>query len=300
MISLLLIILSDHAAMALTADTVVNPRVNLNWTSQTFIFPPGVFPNDTGSCCGKYSKYYCLHAYETRLTRSAAIAAHHGALLTDVNQANHPGHGNQEATEDDDLAIEYEYLDLDVDEVLSQHVQTLKAAAYELCLEVTRPMHEQHNHFIEQIGCCWFQCNYYLVHGYDRMFLSPQEYIEKLTDYSTRCNRNVITKVGFGKGDLVRRDYYLYGTRAHRFGYPYLLSSLDESLAYWFPYNDPRSQLTYWWFKHNIICREQPWICHKSGEKDSASELPKGQLESNIDQQETVQEIVYKMGCEIC
>ena len=48
MISLLLIILSDHAAMALTADTVVNPRVNLNWTSQTFIIPPGVFPNDTG------------------------------------------------------------------------------------------------------------------------------------------------------------------------------------------------------------------------------------------------------------
>ncbi|XP_075247712.1 uncharacterized protein LOC142340855 isoform X3 [Convolutriloba macropyga] len=268
MISLLLIILSDHAAMALTADTVVNPRVNLNWTSQTFIFPPGVFPNDTGSCCGKYSKYYCLHAYETRLTRSAAIAAHHGALLTDVNQANHPGHGNQEATEDDDLAIEYEYLDLDVDEVLSQHVQTLKAAAYELCLEVTSEENKTLN----------------LIEAY----------------FSTRCNRNVITKVGFGKGDLVRRDYYLYGTRAHRFGYPYLLSSLDESLAYWFPYNDPRSQLTYWWFKHNIICREQPWICHKSGEKDSASELPKGQLESNIDQQETVQEIVYKMGCEIC
>ena len=31
--------------------------------------------------------------------------------------------------------------------------------------------------------------------------------------FSTRCNRNVITKVGFGKGRLIRTDYTLFGTR---------------------------------------------------------------------------------------
>ncbi|XP_075263554.1 uncharacterized protein LOC142355206, partial [Convolutriloba macropyga] len=106
------------------------------------------------------------------------------------------------------------------------------------------------------------------------MFLSPQEYIDKLTDYSeenktlnlieayfsTKCQRNVITRVGFGKGELVRSNHP-YGHMPQRRDVPYILDLLGSSVAFLFPYNETEIYLTYWWFKHNIICRDQPWIC---------------------------------------
>ncbi|XP_075247735.1 uncharacterized protein LOC142340869 isoform X2 [Convolutriloba macropyga] len=91
MLSILLLLLFRHVAITLSADTVVSPKVSLNWTSQTFVFPPGALHTDAGAYCGMYSKYYCLHAYETRLTRFAAIAAHIGASLTQIQQANRQG-----------------------------------------------------------------------------------------------------------------------------------------------------------------------------------------------------------------
>ena len=48
MLLLLILFLSNHLVITLSADTVVSPEVNLDWTSQTFVIPPGPLPNDTG------------------------------------------------------------------------------------------------------------------------------------------------------------------------------------------------------------------------------------------------------------
>ena len=50
----LLIILFDHLAITLSADTVVSPQVSLDWASQTFVIPPGAFHKDIGQFVAGY------------------------------------------------------------------------------------------------------------------------------------------------------------------------------------------------------------------------------------------------------
>ncbi|XP_075247738.1 uncharacterized protein LOC142340869 isoform X3 [Convolutriloba macropyga] len=87
---------------------------------------------------------------------------------------------------------------------------------------------------------------------------------------------------------------------AQRFGYPYLLNFLDDSVSHLFPYNEPRSSLTFWWFKHNVICRAQPWICNEDGDADSTTSPPKRDVASKIDVEQFAGEILNKIGCTIC
>ncbi|XP_075247707.1 uncharacterized protein LOC142340851 [Convolutriloba macropyga] len=130
MLLLLILFLSNHLVITLSADTVVSPEVNLDWTSQTFVIPPGPLPNDTVANCGIFSNYYCLHAYESELTRGAAVAAHHGTSLTDVRLLNMAGQdGDFEEAREEDLAIEYQYTDRLHDQELSQQIETLRTIA---------------------------------------------------------------------------------------------------------------------------------------------------------------------------
>merc|ERR1712062_566522 len=162
---------------------------------------------------------------------------------------------------------------------LSRKIATLKRGIHRNCHEPVRSMHERHNFFLGYPGCCQKQCDDYLTHGYERMFLSLPSYLNKLTDYSEKdkilnyieayydplCHRNMILKVGFGRGALVRANHPSDegGFIQQREGYSYLLSYpyLNGLHANVFPYDNVQWHLTYWWFKQNIICRDQEWIC---------------------------------------
>ncbi|XP_075247714.1 uncharacterized protein LOC142340857 isoform X2 [Convolutriloba macropyga] len=297
-------------------DTVVIPQVDLNWTSQTFIIPPGVFPKDVGDYCAIYSKYYCLNAYETKTVRDPLETHYFGRGYT--YQPIMPPDGQDEDGMSD-LALEYDQSELvnDGDGTLIQRISTLKSFIYSQCYDATWPMHREHNNFVGLGGCCQYQCDNYLVHGYERLFLTPQEYIDKLTDYSeenktlnlieayfsVNCNhrRNIITKIGFGKGELVRTNYP-FGHKPQRFGYPYLLSSSDDSVAYWFPYRNPGSQLTYWFFKNNVLCTDQPWICGISGGDTSRNDTPKRDLKPKREEEEQLlpDDLPRRHRCTIC
>ena len=48
---------------------------------------------------------------------------------------------------------------------------------------------------------------------------------------------------------------------------PYGIASIDSVL---FDYDDPGKELTFHWFKHNIMCKDNAWICEekKKGKKE--------------------------------
>ena len=73
----------------------------------------------------------------------------------------------------------------------------------------------------------------------------------------------MILDVGFGPGNL-RRDH----TVSVKEGYPYVLAGHDfgdignsEINSKTFDYENIREELTFHWFKHNIMCLDNPWIC---------------------------------------
>ena len=72
------------------------------------------------------------------------------------------------------------------------------------------------------------------------------------------CQVNVITKIGFGEGDLVRAKYPHYSFAA-RPEFDYQLGSIEPILT--IPYENTGDFLTFGWFKLHVMCREQPWIC---------------------------------------
>ena len=48
MLSLLFIFLFHKVPLTSAVDTIVSPQKDINWTSQTFIIPPGALPKDPG------------------------------------------------------------------------------------------------------------------------------------------------------------------------------------------------------------------------------------------------------------
>ena len=106
--------------------------------------------------------------------------------------------------------------------------------------------------------------------------LTPTEYYKKITDYSEEgkqlnyimayysleCEANIIMKIGFGTGKLKRDDQFT-GSHMQRSGIPYIL----KAGRHWtpkVPYDNPGSFITFSWFKNNVICADQSWICGKS------------------------------------
>ena len=74
---------------------------------------------------------------------------------------------------------------------------------------------------------------------------------------------NLIVEVGFGPGNLTRNfdsiepraPFMILGSEFKEFGIP----GLRESPK--FDFDNPGRNLTFHWFKHNIMCLEHPWIC---------------------------------------
>ena len=109
--------------------------------------------------------------------------------------------------------------------------------------------------------------------------LAPHEYLAKLTDYSEEgkhlnylmsyylpyCGINLITKIGFGKGTLKRMNHSDY-SRREKPGAPYQMK-VGQNRTPQIPYENPDEFFTFRWFKVNIICLEQPWICGFEGNR---------------------------------
>ncbi|XP_075244006.1 uncharacterized protein LOC142338230 [Convolutriloba macropyga] len=96
--------------------------------------------------------------------------------------------------------------------------------------------------------------------------LSPWIYVSKLLNFSSNgvsvnlirgkyyrhlC-ANVVSSVGFGPGPLKK-------ITTHRA--TFILTPNDSGILYFFRYEDVERFLTFDWFKLNIICAEQEWIC---------------------------------------
>ena len=173
------------------ADIVVYPTVGANWTTTTFIIPTQNHGRNFWSMCSKQSKFYCLSAYETD--------------EDDVKRA---------------VAISVSNFSVPPRELDShQKFSILRHNAYRAAEKAFLPMYQKHNFFAGQNGgCCVQQYNIYYRHGLQTLKILPEFYVFKMTDYSEDnknlnliwsyfledCDVNIITKLGFGKGRLVR------------------------------------------------------------------------------------------------
>ncbi|XP_075258955.1 uncharacterized protein LOC142350858 [Convolutriloba macropyga] len=134
--------------------------------------------------------------------------------------------------------------------------------------------------------CCEAQSMKYLLYGHLRRKMNPEDYMEKLMEYWDEDNKplnfitavhlplvckNLIVEVGFGPGNLTRNlipvkygaPYIILGKEFPGYGIPGVNTTL-------FDWADPGKILTFHWFKHNIMCKEHPWICGRIEQRTSA------------------------------
>ncbi|XP_075253371.1 uncharacterized protein LOC142345272 [Convolutriloba macropyga] len=119
-------------------------------------------------------------------------------------------------------------------------------------------------------SCCSYQLNSYITFG-QRFHMSAEEYMMKATAFSTgykplnwikalydgRICKNIIVELGFGGGAL-----RMSGTYQPLMDYAFQIANIDQAIT--FRAKNVRSQLTFNWFKHNIVCISQPWICNSA------------------------------------
>ncbi|XP_075261514.1 uncharacterized protein LOC142353180 [Convolutriloba macropyga] len=115
--------------------------------------------------------------------------------------------------------------------------------------------------------CCVDQCEMYKRFG-QRFGLSPEAYWAKAANYSSVNRRlnlirstyaqnlcvNVVSVVGFGSGPI-----RLSGGVTNK-NYVIPVGQLNDSVIF-IPYERLELHLTFDWFKENVICKEQSWIC---------------------------------------
>ncbi|XP_075264728.1 uncharacterized protein LOC142356825 isoform X2 [Convolutriloba macropyga] len=128
--------------------------------------------------------------------------------------------------------------------------------------------------------CCEAQTEKYMVNGLQNRGMTPDEYMHKLTDYDNEDKplnflsamyipwlcQNILLDVGFGPGPL-RRDHHPNIAQ----GAPYIIAGkefpdvgIPHIRTKYINFEDPGSELTFHWFKHNIMCEDHPWICKSS------------------------------------
>ena len=104
-------------------------------------------------------------------------------------------------------------------------------------------------------------------------FFSPGKELNYIQAFFlSRCRVNVITKIGFGIGELKTQSHpFLIGDHLPGFNYILGIDHVDFDIQ--IPYQNPEDFLTFKWFKHNVICRDQPWICDQERGESSATQI---------------------------
>ena len=183
-----------------TNDVVINSTVTPFWSAVIFTIPVEVpFFDPTLSFCKLKSIYYCLISFKN--------------LADDMNP---PAFEVKLRSTSSLLRGAYRYL------------WNMKEISYEQSQKIFGPFHKKHNYYVIQEQCCRGQFYHYFNNGFKFALMTPEEYFEKLTDYSEKskylnylasyydseCEVNIITKIGFGKGSLKRETYgYKYVIR---------------------------------------------------------------------------------------
>ena len=89
-----------------------------------------------------------------------------------------------------------------------------------------------------------------------------------LSYYDHKCQVNIITELGFGIGAL-RRANHMRGMIDERRGIPYMLK-IGHEWTTRIPYENPGDFVTFSWFKTNVVCPDQPWICGNQNNSSSS------------------------------
>ncbi|XP_075256965.1 uncharacterized protein LOC142349364 isoform X2 [Convolutriloba macropyga] len=149
--------------------------------------------------------------------------------------------------------------------------ETDSETAREEFQQQTKSVYKQLNWFSPYIeesttGCCSFQADQYIRNGWVKG-LSPSSYLERATNmtsqgktlmtinsrYDPELCSHIITVLAFGTGrgppyhhqKLINGNFILkYGTEVKKFKYKRI-----------------EKELTFDWFKHNILCKDQQWMC---------------------------------------
>ena len=226
-------------------DIVVNnTNHNSTWKSLLFMFPVDIAYNHLFSICRARTNYYCLLGYATDYDlESIAVSL---KVRRNVRSS--------------DPAV--------------QQLQFMKSTAERECRSHFKHIYRKHN-FIFKDGCSERFYFPYFSFGFIESLFTLKEYYERLTDYSENdkrlnfimafyspvCEANVIMELGFGIGDLKRPNQF-EGYRTHRPGLSYILK-VGSQWTPRIPYENPEDFLIFSWFKKNLICAAQPWICGK-------------------------------------
>ena len=170
-------------------DVILNGTSSSTWSSVIFTIPVNPPFKEYQSFFEKNSFYYCLTLF--RLIRF---------------EPNLP-------------AIEHQHINAPI--IMTDPYEgfaKMKESALEQCNVVFEPSYKKHNFFVIRDGCCQGQFVWYFNFGFKEALLTPSEYFERITDYSENnkrlnylvayydidCDVNIITKIGFGEGRLMR------------------------------------------------------------------------------------------------
>ena len=225
-------------------DTIVYPLADAKWSSLTFIIPVKLYDNEFWPDCKHQSNLYCLSHFTTENdieSTGAEVRNYYGIFARG--------------------------------DTTFFKLRKLKSYGREQSEEVFRPVYRKHNFYPKSEGCCSDQYEIYHTHGFLGANFTPKEYLSKLTDYRSENKSlnliwsyykhdscvHIITKLGFGKGILKK----LHHRRDTAIGIPFVPYRLKvgQSFTPDIPYDNPGDFLNFDWFKRNLICKDQPWIC---------------------------------------
>ena len=172
-------------------DVVVSSKIDSVWSSVIFTIPVDIPFNPFFSYCKLTSNYYCLISFETQ---------YQGVNLPAFESQYSDRPGNLRG--------------------VSSRLYNMKQSGLEQFEKLFEQIYEKHNYFAIRPRCCKGQYIYYFNYGFREALLTPAEYFQNLTDYSDgskqlnyvfshyyiECDVNVITKIGFGKGQLIHKN----------------------------------------------------------------------------------------------
>ena len=202
------------------SDNVFYPTNGTTWSSVTFDIPVETADISFWPICRKESKFYCLSDFRSD------------------NDGMNP-------------AIDFQRFNNYVNRDIHRKYIVFKDNAKLASDEAFEQMYRRHNFFVKFEGCCFGQFYSYHEHGLQGLKITPQEYLSNLTDYSEEnkklnliwsyyledCGVNIITKIGFGKGQL-KRYHHRRQLILHSIDVPYRLK-IGKKWTPVIPYENP-------------------------------------------------------------